>query len=137
MNRTLLPAIVIVQALTAAQVLAGGIALDCTLKTGNRLPLDIGRHEVTKSGLPLKNLDQKSVSIGPRYITFKQAFGTFENAWRINRATLTMNFKTVLQPAARTVIDERGSCAGTRTIIQQARAKTGTRFRTMIISMLH
>jgi hypothetical protein len=122
MNPTFFTSIATLILLSTAPVNAEDIALNCTLRAGNRLPLGIDRHDVRKSGVHLKNLDQRSVSIGSRYITFRQAFGTYNNAWRINRTTLRINFKTVLQPAARVVINENGSCAGLKPAHLQAQA---------------
>ncbi len=136
MKSAFLPAIATLVMLSTASVEAGDIALHCTLKADNRLPLGIRKHDVLKSGIHLKNLDQNSVSIGPRTITFRQAFGTYYNAWRINRSTLRIHFKTVLKPAARVVIDESGSCAGQRPAAQQTQAAPATNWATTLSALV-
>jgi hypothetical protein len=111
MNRMLLSAISLIAFAFLEQAKANDILLSCTLRPGNRLALGIGNGHVVKSGMPLQKLDPKSVAIGQGYITFNQSFKTYDNTWRINRATLKVSIKTVLKDNRRVVLDEKGSCA--------------------------
>ncbi|MGO9170852.1 MAG: hypothetical protein ACLP7P_02645 [Rhodomicrobium sp.] len=120
MKKAILSAIAIISCAYMEQVEAAGIQLNCTLRVGNKLALEIKDKNVLKGGRPVTNLDPKSVVVGTRYITFNQAFGTYYNAWRINRNTLKVGFKTVLKPQRLVVLDEAGACANTVTAPREA-----------------
>ncbi|MGO9546421.1 MAG: hypothetical protein ACLPPF_16700 [Rhodomicrobium sp.] len=111
MNKTSLPIVVILFAVCLGHAHANGIFLTCEFPVGPRVALEINKKSVLKSGKPIKNLNQRSVAIKGRYITFNQAFNNYNNAWRINRNTLKVDFKTVLKRDSRVVLDEKGSCA--------------------------
>ncbi len=111
MYKALIPVIAVMFAASTEPVAAKDILLSCKLRSGNQIPLVISGNDVLKDGHSIKNLDQKSLTVGTGYIAFKQAFGSYDNAWRINRNNLQFTFKTILKPDARVVLDERGSCA--------------------------
>jgi len=111
MYKALISAIAIMVALSTGAAEAKDIVLTCKLRSGNQVPLVISGNSVLKDGHTIKNLDQKSLAVGTSYIAFNQAFGTYENAWRINRNNLQFTFKTILKPDLRVVLEETGSCA--------------------------
>ncbi len=113
MNKALLPALAMVVIAPAATANAKDILLSCTLPAGSKMAIAINKQNVLQSGQPIKNLDRKSVTIGPRYITFNQAFATYINEWSINRYTLQYTITTVVRPDLRIVLNQKGACTGT------------------------
>lgn len=111
MNKALYSAIAILLAGFLQSAAAKDIVLSCTLRSGNRLPLTISDKKVLKDGQTIKNFDQRSLVVGPSYITFNQAFTTYDNAWSINRNNLKLTFKTILKSDSKVVLEDTGSCA--------------------------
>jgi len=111
MYKALIPAIAIMFAISTEPVAANDILLSCKLRSGNQMPLVISGNNVLKDGHTIKNLDQKSLTVGVGHIAFKQAFASYDNAWHINRKNLKFTFKTILKPDSRVVLEEMGSCA--------------------------
>ncbi len=136
MNKAILPFVVILFAVCLEQAKASGIFLTCTFPAGPSVALEINKKSVLKSGKPIKNLNQNSVEIRGRYITFNQAFNTYNNAWRINRNTLKVDFKTVLKRDSRVVLDEKASCASTAVASQLPPRRRASRLPATL-SFLH
>ena len=110
MNKALYPAIAIAFAACMEPAAAQDISLICTLQSGNKLPLTIAGRKVLKDGRALKNFDRNSFVAGPARITFNQSFGTYRNAWTINRDYRQIGFKTILKDGSHVVLEDQGSC---------------------------
>ncbi len=126
MYKAFIPVIAVMFAASTEPVVANDILLSCKLRSGNQMPLVISGNDVLKDGRSIKNLEQKSLTVGTGYIAFKQAFGSYDNAWRINRNNLKFTFKTILKPDSRVVLDERGSCANAETAYRPPQKKPAT-----------
>jgi opacity protein-like surface antigen len=109
MGKALFLAMAIVLA-ASAPAAADDVSLACTLRSGNTLPLTIAGKKVLKGGQPLRNFDPKSFSEGTAYIRFSQDFGSYGNAWTINRDNLQITFKTILKADSSVVLEENGAC---------------------------
>ncbi len=136
MLKALIPAIAIVLAVSIGPAAAKDILLTCTLRSGNQVPLSISNNNVLKDRHTIKNLDQKSLTVGRSYIAFNQAFGTYDNAWRINRNNLQFTFKTILKPDSRVVLEEKGSCAMTASRALQKKPAPANGLSATIAAML-
>lgn len=126
MYEALIPAIAIMFAVSTEPAAAKDILLSCKLRSGNQVPLVISGNNVLKDGHSIKNLDQKSLTVGTSHIAFKQAFASYDNAWQINRNNLQFTFKTILKPDARVVLEEKGSCANAETASRTPQRKPAT-----------
>ena len=113
MNKALLPVLAMIVIAPIATANAKDILLTCTLPAGSKMALAINNHKVLQGGQPITNLDPRSVTIGPRYITFNQAFSTYINEWSISRFTLQYTLVTVVRPDLHIVFNQKGSCSGT------------------------
>ena len=136
MNKALYPAIAIAFAACVEQASAQELSLICTLQSGNRLPLTIAGGKVLKDGRALKNFERNSLVAGPTRITFNQSFGTYRNAWTINRDNRQIGFKTILKDGNHVVLEDKGSCTSAAPSPQQARRKPETGFQATIAAML-
>jgi opacity protein-like surface antigen len=105
---------------------ADDLSVSCTLRSGNTVPLTVSGKKVLKSGQLLKNFDQKTFSEGETYIRFAQDFGSYGNAWTINRNNLQISFKTILKADASVVLEENGSCTSVEAGAQQPQKKAGS-----------
>lgn len=126
MYKALIAAIAILVAVSSAPVAAKDIVLRCKLRSGNQMPLVISGNDVLKDGRSIKNLDQNSLKVEAGQIAFKQAFGSYENAWHINRGNLQFTFKTILTADSRVVLEEKGSCASAQTAPRGAPRRPAT-----------
>lgn len=126
MYKALIPAIAIMFAASSVPAAAKDILLNCKLRSGNQVPLAISGNNVLKDGHSIKNLDQKSLTVGTSYIAFKQAFASYDNAWQINRNNLQFTFKTILKPDSRVVLEEKGSCTSAETASRMPPKKPAT-----------
>ncbi len=126
MYKALISAIAIMFAVSTEPVAAKDISLICKLRSGNQVPLVISGNDVLNDGHSIKNLDQNSLTVGTGHIAFKQAFGSYDNAWRINRNNLQFTFKTILKPDSRVVLEEKGSCANAETASRIPQRKPAT-----------
>ena len=136
MNKALYPAIAIAFAACVEPAAAQELSLICTLQSGNKLPLTIVGGKVLKDGRALKNFDRNSFVAGPTRITFNQSFGTYRNAWTINRDNHQIGFKTILRDGSHVVLEDKGSCTSAAGAPQQARRKPETGFQATIAAML-
>ncbi len=126
MYKALIPAVAIMLAAPTGTVAANDILLLCKLQSGNQVPLVISGNNVLKDGHSIKNLDRKSLTVETGHIAFKQVFGSYDNAWRIDRNNLQFTFKTILKPGSRVVLEEKGSCANAETASRNAPRRPAT-----------
>jgi hypothetical protein len=136
MNKALYPAIAIAIAAFMESAAAQDISLICTLQSGYKLPLTIAGKKVLKDGRALKNFDRNSFVAAPTRITFDQSFGTYRNAWTIDRDYRQIGFKTILMDGGRVVLEDQGSCTNAAAAPQQARRKPETGIQATIAAML-